>query len=70
MRFQTEEPVLRVKLYMLKIKAYLLKASFIIYTDLECKIVKTDWCKNNLENSSTTKVSQHMEYLQYHHLKA
>ena len=55
---------------MLKMKAYLLKASFIIYTDLECKIVKTDWCKNNLKNSSTTKVSQHMEYLQYHHLKA
>ena len=31
------------------------KASFIIYADLECKIEKIDGCKNNPENSSTTK---------------
>ena len=35
------------------------KAPFIIYTDLECIIQKTDGCKNNPENSSTTKVSKH-----------
>ena len=34
------------------------KASFIIYADLECIIEKIDGCKNNPENSSTTKVSQ------------
>ena len=28
------------------------KASFIIYTDLECLMKKTDGCKNNPENSS------------------
>ena len=31
------------------------KASFIIYCDLEC-VEKTDGCKNNPENSSTTNV--------------
>ena len=30
------------------------KAPFIIYADLECIIEKTDGCKNNPENSSTT----------------
>ena len=35
------------------------KASFIIYADLECVIEKIDGCKNNPENSSTTKVSEH-----------
>ena len=34
------------------------KAPFIIYADLECIIEKTDGCKNNPENSSTTKVSE------------
>ena len=34
------------------------KALFIIYTDLECIIEKTEECKNNPENSSTTKVSE------------
>ena len=34
--------------------------SFIIYTNLEFIIEKTDGCKNNLENSSTTKVSKHI----------
>ena len=34
------------------------KAPFIIYADLECVIEKTDGCKNNPENSSTTKVSE------------
>ena len=36
------------------------KAQYIIYADLECIIEKTDGCKNNPENSSTTKVSQHI----------
>ena len=35
------------------------KAPFILYVDLECIIEKTDECKNNPENSSTIKVSQH-----------
>ena len=35
-------------------------APFIIYADLECIIAKTDGCKNNPENSSTTKVSKHV----------
>ena len=35
------------------------KAPFILYVDLECIIEKTDECKNNRENSSTKKVSQH-----------
>ena len=36
------------------------KAPFIIFADLECKIEKTDRCRNNPENSSTTKVSEHI----------
>ena len=36
------------------------KAPFIIYADLECLIEKIDRCKNNPENSSTTKVSEHI----------
>ena len=36
------------------------KAPFVIYADLECVIEKIDGCKNNLENSSTTKVSEHI----------
>ena len=36
------------------------KAPFVIYADLECLIKKIDGCKNNAENSSTTKVSQHI----------
>ena len=36
------------------------KARFIIYADLECIIEKIDGCKNNPENSSTTKVSEHI----------
>ena len=36
------------------------KPSFIIYADLECIIERTDGCKNNPENSSTTKVSKHI----------
>ena len=31
------------------------KASFIIYVDLECIIEKTNECKNDSGNSSTTK---------------
>ena len=36
------------------------KASFIIYADLECLIEKVDTCKNNPENSFTTKVAEHI----------
>ena len=36
------------------------KASFIIYANLECIIEKIDGCKSNHENSSTTKVSEHI----------
>ena len=36
------------------------KAPFIIYADLECLIEKIDECKNNPENSFTTKVSEHI----------
>ena len=36
------------------------KAPFVIYADLECLIEKIDGCKNNPENSSTTKVSEHI----------
>ena len=32
----------------------------IIYADLECVIEKIDGCKSNLENSSTTKISEHI----------
>ena len=50
------------------------EALFIIYADLECIIEKIDGCKNNPENSSTTKVSEHIpsffQCLQYRHLKA
>ena len=35
------------------------KARFIIYADLEC-IIENTGCKNNPENSSTTKVSEHI----------
>ena len=36
------------------------KVPFIIYADLECIIEKIDECKNNPDNSSTTKVSEHI----------
>ena len=36
------------------------KASFIIYADLECLTEKIDGCKNNPENSSTTKIGEHI----------
>ena len=36
------------------------KAQFIIYADLEYIIENIDGCKNNRENSSTTKVSEHI----------
>ena len=36
------------------------EAPFIIYADLECIIGKVVRCKNNPENSSTTKVSKHI----------
>ena len=36
------------------------KALFIIYADLECLIENIDECKNNLENSITTKVGDYI----------
>ena len=36
------------------------RAPFFIYADLECLIKKTDGCKNNPENSSTTKIGEHI----------
>ena len=49
------------------------KAPFIIYADLESIIEKIDGCKNNLENLSTTKVSEHIHHvfqcLQYFNLE-
>ena len=36
------------------------KAPFFIYADLECIIEKIDGCKNNPENLSATKVSEHI----------
>ena len=36
------------------------KAPLIIYADLECIIEKIDGCKYNSENSSTTKVREHI----------
>ena len=36
------------------------KVPFIIYANLECIIKMTDRCKNNPQNSSTTKVSKHI----------
>ena len=36
------------------------RALFIIYADLECLIDQIDGCKNNPENSSTTKLGEHI----------
>ena len=36
------------------------KAPFVIYAGLECLIEKIDRCKNNHENSFTTKVGKHI----------
>ena len=36
------------------------KEPFIIYVDLECLVEKTDGCKNNSENSSTTKLADNI----------
>ena len=36
------------------------EAGFIIYADLECLIEKIDGLQNNRENSSTTKVAEHI----------
>ena len=51
------------------------KAPFIIYTDLECIIGKIDGCKNNPENTFTTKATKYIfhpvfQCLQYCQLKA
>ena len=36
------------------------KMPYIIYADVESLIRKTDGCTNNLENSLTTKIGQHI----------
>ena len=36
------------------------QVAFIIYADLECIIQKVDVCKNNPENLSATKLSEHI----------
>ena len=36
------------------------KMPYIIYADMESLIKKIDRCANNLENSSTTKIGQHI----------
>ena len=36
------------------------KSQFFIYADLECLIKKINACKNNTENSFTTKASEHI----------
>ena len=36
------------------------KAPLVIYVDLKCSIEKIDGCKNNAENSSTTKLGKHI----------
>ena len=50
------------------------KPLFFIYANLKCVIKKIDGCKNNIENSSATKVSKHIpsvvQCLQYLHLEA
>ena len=48
------------------------KPLFIIYADLECLREKIDGCKNNSENSFTTKLGKHIPFrlsMQYHCLK-
>ena len=37
------------------------KAPFIIYAGRQCLIKNIDGCKNNPENSSTTKLSEHIQ---------
>ena len=41
-----------------------------IYPDLQCLIEEIDGCKNIPENSSTTKIHQVFQCLQYYQLKA
>ena len=50
------------KFWILEFNQYqkLDKASFFIYSDLECIIEKIGGCKSNPENSSTTKISKHI----------
>ena len=36
--------------------------SYIIYVDIECLIRKIDGCANNPENSSTTKIEEHIPW--------
>ena len=45
---------------ILEFNQYQKSDKFIIYADLESLIEKIEECKNNPENSSTTKVSKHI----------
>ena len=36
------------------------KMPYIIHADMECLIKTIDRCTNNLENSSTTKIGEHI----------
>ena len=64
----------RLKIFEFNQSQKLDKAPFFTYANLKCIIKKTDGCKNNPEDSSTTKVDKHIlssfPRLQYHHLKA
>ena len=39
------------------------KIPYIIYADIESLIKKVDGCANNLENSSTIKIVEHIPYI-------
>ena len=53
--FSEKDKILEFKQYMKSNKM-----PYIIYADLESLIRKTDGCKNNPENSSTTKIGEHI----------
>ena len=38
------------------------KAAFVVYANLECLTEKIDGCKNNPENSYTTKLGKHIRF--------
>ena len=44
------------------------KAPFVIYAHVACLIEKTGGCKNNPENSSTTKVIEHLHNNSVHNI--
>ena len=40
-----------------------IKLTFVVYPDLECLLEKMNTCYNNPEESSTTKINKHIQYL-------